>query len=40
METSENLQNWTVTPESQANPLEVVQPLTGNKRFFRFSLSD
>lgn len=40
METSENLQNWTVTPESQANPLEVVQPLTGNKRFFRFKLSD
>lgn len=39
LETSENLQNWTVTPETQATPLEVVQPLTGNKRFFRFSLS-
>ncbi len=40
LETSEDLQNWSATPETVATPLEVTQPMTGGKKWFRFRLKD
>ncbi len=40
VETSEDLQTWSTTPESQTSPLEVVYPMAAGKRFFRFKLKD
>jgi hypothetical protein len=40
LEASEDLETWTTTPETQASPLEVVQPMASEKRFFRFKLKE
>lgn len=40
LETSEDLQNWTTTPETEAAPIAVDQPLNGPKRYFRFKMAD
>lgn len=40
LETSEDLRNWTTTPETNENPITVDHPLEGPKRYFRFKMAD
>ena len=40
LETSDDLHNWSTTPETEANPITVDQPIDGPKRYFRFKMAD
>jgi hypothetical protein len=40
LQTSDDLQNWTTTPETNENPITVDHPLEGPKRYFRFKMAD
>ena len=40
LETSDDLENWTTTPETEANPITVDQPLDGPARYYRFKMAD